>query len=64
LAARLKAQPRDASGWIRLIRSRMVLGDPEAARSALEDSLSAFADSPPAQAKLRAAAMSMGVPGT
>jgi cytochrome c-type biogenesis protein CcmH len=62
LAARLKAQPRDADGWIRLMRSRMVLGDVPAASKALGDGLSAFADSPTTQARLRAAAAAMGVP--
>ena len=63
LAAQLKAQPRDADGWIRLMRSRMVLGDPASASGALRDSLAAFSDSAPTQTKLRDAAKSMGVPG-
>ncbi len=63
LAARLKAQPRDADGWIRLMRSRLVLGDPASASAALRDGLAAFADSAPVQAKLRDAAKSMGVSG-
>ena len=63
LAAQLKAQPRDADGWIRLMRSRMVLGDPTAATAALRDGLAAFGNSPPVQGQLRAAATGMGVPG-
>jgi len=63
LAAQLKAQPRDADGWIRLMRSRMVLGDPASASGALRDGLAAFSDSAPTQTKLRDAAKSMGVPG-
>ena len=35
LAARLRQNPRDADGWIRLMRSRMVLHDPAAAAEAL-----------------------------
>ncbi len=31
LANRLEQQPRDAEGWIKLIRSRVVLGDAELA---------------------------------
>ncbi len=62
LATRLKAQPRDADGWIQLMRSRMVLGQPGDARNALRDGLNAFADSPSDQAKLKAAASGMGVP--
>ena len=63
LAAQLKAQPRDADGWIRLMRSRMVLGDPASASGALRDSLAAFSDSAPTQTKLRDAAKAMGVSG-
>ena len=32
LEGRLKANPKDEDGWIRLMRSRMVLGDAKAAR--------------------------------
>lgn len=49
LAARLKAKPRDANGWVRLMRSRMVLGDSAAARQALADAQAAFADDPAQQ---------------
>ncbi|OLP61865.1 c-type cytochrome biogenesis protein CcmI [Xaviernesmea oryzae] len=42
LAARLKAQPADAEGWQRLMRSYMVLGRPDEARQALKDGLSHF----------------------
>ena len=62
LAARLKSQPRDADGWIQLMRSRMVLGEPTQAGDALRAGLTAFADSPSNQAKLKAAASGMGVP--
>ena len=63
LAGKLKTQPRDEEGWGRLMRSRMVLADPAAAGAALRDGLAAFADSPQTQARLRAAAKGMGVPG-
>ena len=63
LAAQLKAQPRDADGWVRLMRSRMVLGDPASASVALHDGLEAFSDSAPIQGKLRDAAKAMGVTG-
>ncbi len=62
LAARLKAQPRDSDGWIQLMRSRMVLGESAQARDALRAGLTAFADSPSDQAKLKAAASGMAVP--
>ena len=64
LAARLKAQPRDADSWIRLMRSRMVLGDPTSASGALREGLAAFNDSAPSQKKLRDAAKEIGVPGS
>ena len=63
LAAQLKAQPRDLDGWIRLMRSRMVLGDPASASGALRDGLAAFSHSAPVQTKLRDAAKAMGVSG-
>jgi cytochrome c-type biogenesis protein CcmH len=63
LAAQLKAQPRDADGWVRLMRSRMVLGDAASASVALHDGLEAFSDSAPIQGKLRDAAKAMGVTG-
>jgi cytochrome c-type biogenesis protein CcmH len=63
LAAQLKAQPRDADGWVRLMRSRIVLGEPTAASAALRDGLAAFSDSARIQTRLRDAAKAMGVPG-
>jgi cytochrome c-type biogenesis protein CcmH len=62
LAARLQASPRDADGWVRLMRARMVLGEPAAATAALRQGVAAFADSPADQQKLREAATSLGVP--
>ena len=64
LAARLKANPKDADGWIRLIRSRMVLGQKDQARDALKDGLAAFAGDSAAQARLNSAAAELGVPRT
>ena len=62
LAARLRTNPRDADGWIRLMRSRMVLQDPRAAGEALRAGLGAFRDDPATQARLRNAAGELGVP--
>lgn len=62
LAARLQSSPRDADGWVRLMRARMVLGEPAAATAALKQGVAAFADSPAEQRKLREAAASLGVP--
>jgi cytochrome c-type biogenesis protein CcmH len=62
LAARLRQNPRDADGWIRLMRSRMVLHDPAAATEALRSALAAFAGDAATQARLRSAARELGVP--
>jgi len=63
LAARLKANPKDADGWIRLMRARMVLGDTAAAQEALRSGRAAFAGDPATQARLGQAASVLGVPG-
>lgn len=63
LAARLARNPRDAAGWIRLMRSRMVLGETAKARAALDTALKTFADTPAEQTRLIAAAKELGVPG-
>ena len=43
LAERLAAEPGDAEGWARLVRSYMVLGRPDDARAALDDARTALA---------------------
>jgi cytochrome c-type biogenesis protein CcmH len=63
LADRLKASPRDADGWIRLMRSRMVLGEAEAASQALRSGLAAFQGDAATQGRLKSAAAEFGVPG-
>jgi cytochrome c-type biogenesis protein CcmH len=62
LAARLRQNPRDADGWIRLMRSRMVLRDPAAAGAALRAGLAAFPGDAATQARLRGAARELGIP--
>jgi cytochrome c-type biogenesis protein CcmH len=62
LAARLRQNPRDADGWIRLMRSRMVLNDPDAAAAALRFALAVFQGDDADQARLRGAARELGVP--
>ena len=62
LANRLRTNPRDADGWIRLMRSRMVLNQPDAAREALRSGLAAFEGDAATQTRLRAAAGELGVP--
>jgi cytochrome c-type biogenesis protein CcmH len=63
LADRLKRNPRDAEGWIQLMRSRMVLGETDAAKAALASGLAAFAGDGATQGRLRSAATQLGVPG-
>lgn len=62
LAARLQANPKDADGWIRLMRSRMVLGETDKAREALRSGLAAFNGDAGTQSRLRSAAQELGVP--
>ncbi|HVQ07600.1 MAG TPA: tetratricopeptide repeat protein [Allosphingosinicella sp.] len=63
LAARLRANPRDANRWIMLMRSRMVLQDRSGAAEALRSALGAFRDDAATQGRLRQAARELGVPG-
>jgi cytochrome c-type biogenesis protein CcmH len=62
LAARLKANPQDAAGWIRLMRARMVLGESDGARKALRSARAAYSGDPAVQAQLSRAAQELGVP--
>jgi cytochrome c-type biogenesis protein CcmH len=61
LASRLERSPRDADGWIRLIRSRVVLGEGELAKQALAHGLAAFADDAPTRNRIAMAAQELGV---
>lgn len=62
LENRLKANPKDEDGWIRLMRSRMALGDSSAAQGALRSGLAAFAGDDAAAGRLKSAAAELGVP--
>ena len=62
LANRLKANPRDADGWINLMRSRVVLKQDEAAKQALRSGLAAFQGDAAAQGRLKSAAAQLGIP--
>jgi cytochrome c-type biogenesis protein CcmH len=64
LAGRLRQNPDDADGWIRLMRGQMVLGDGAAAHGALIDARRAFANDPASLARLTDAANVLGVPAT
>ena len=62
LNVRLRQNPRDADGWMMLMRSRMVLNDPNGAREALRSGLAAFQNDAATQQRLRTAASQLGVP--
>lgn len=62
LADRLKANPKDAEGWIRLMRARMVLGEVEAATAAHRSALAAFRFDGAVTLQLNRAAEELGVP--
>jgi len=59
LAARLKADPNDALGWIRLMRAYTVLGEKEKAQQALVSARKAFADNKDAQTAFTTAAKAL-----
>ena len=63
LAARLKASPKDAEGWVKLMRARMVLNDPTAAAGAYRDGMKAFNGDAAQQSAIRDQARQLGVPG-
>lgn len=63
LEARLRSNPNDIDQWILLMRSRLLLGDREAARDAFNRSLAAFPNDQAAQSRLRSAARQLGVTG-
>lgn len=59
LAARLKADPHDALGWVRLMRAYTVLGETEKAKQALVDARKAFPDNKDAQTAFTTAAKAL-----
>lgn len=61
LEARLRQNPRDANGWIMLMRSRIALNDRDAARAALQSGLAAFQGDAATQQRLRTAGTELGV---
>jgi cytochrome c-type biogenesis protein CcmH len=56
LASRLDQSPRDIEGWIKLMRSRQLLGQAEAAEQTLRLALEAFKDTPQEQERIYSAA--------
>ncbi|WP_157135443.1 tetratricopeptide repeat protein [Hyphomicrobium sp. 802] len=61
LAARLEASPNDESGWLRLMSSRVTLGETEAAKTALTKALQSFSGDAAAKARLVSAARELGI---
>jgi cytochrome c-type biogenesis protein CcmH len=61
LAARLESSPRDAEGWTRLMRSRVVLGEREVAATAFRKALEVFKDDSAATGRITAAAIELGL---
>ncbi|MBI4723947.1 MAG: c-type cytochrome biogenesis protein CcmI [Rhodomicrobium sp.] len=61
LAARLAQSPKDVDGWIKLIRSRKVLGELDAAKEALKQALLVFADAGEEKSRIIAAARELGL---
>ena len=61
LADRLERAPRDADGWTRLMRSRVVLGEREVAAAAFRNALEIFKDDAEASARIAAAAVELGL---
>jgi cytochrome c-type biogenesis protein CcmH len=61
LANRLEQSPRDADGWIKLIRSRVVLGETELAKQALARGLQVFTDDKQQRDRIVTAAEQLGL---
>ena len=59
LAARLKADPNDALGWVRLIRAYTVLGETDKAKEALATARKTFAGNADAQTAFTTAAKAL-----
>jgi len=63
LASRLKTNPRDPNGWVRMMRARMVLNQPDAASVAYHEALKTYSDNTAQQAAFKDAAHQLGIPG-
>ena len=61
LADRLKTNPNDPDGWIKLIKSYLVLNDSASAKDALNNALLALANDPVSKDKIVAAAADLGL---
>lgn len=63
LEAKLKASPKNESGWIMLMRSRVQLGEESKSAQALKDARAAYASDPAALKRLNDAAAELGIRG-
>jgi cytochrome c-type biogenesis protein CcmH len=63
LAARLHQDGSDVEGWIRLVRSYMVLGDKEKMQAALANARSALKSDPDKLRRFEDGAKSLGISG-
>lgn len=61
LAEKLDKSPRDADGWIKLIRSFSTLGESDRAQQALDKALKTFSDDPADSARLTTTAKELGL---
>lgn len=61
LEQKLSANPDDLEGWLKLIRARMVLGEADKAKGALEKANTQFKDKPDALAQIKALADETGL---
>ncbi len=61
LANRLEKSPRDAEGWTRLMRSRVVLGERDVAVTAFRKALEVFNDDAAVSDRIKAAAIALGL---
>jgi len=62
LASRLEKSPHDADGWIKLIRSRVVLGETDTAKQSLDRALKVFASNDDAErSRILEAAKQLGI---
>ncbi|MEK6638672.1 MAG: tetratricopeptide repeat protein [Pseudomonadota bacterium] len=63
LEAKLKANPKNESGWIMLMRSRIQLGEEAKSTTALKNARAAYADDSAALKRLNEAAAELGIRG-
>ena len=61
LEKKLNANPDDLEGWLKLIRARMVLNEPDKAKAALDKANAQFKDKPEALAQIKALADEVGL---